>query len=109
MSNCRIALALAVALVLPSTGVVQAGEPHGYTVMTVDWVEDPGRALGTDERVLRVSVRAAVPVGSATLGFRQPDDISLTPITGPAGGTPDSAPITSFTRTSTTSSVTARW
>ena len=91
MSNRRIAFLL-VGVLLLGANLAPAGEPHGYAVLSAEWVEDPGETLGTNERLVRVVVRAAVVVNSARLGFRSPDDVSLTPHVGGAGAGPLAAP-----------------
>jgi hypothetical protein len=73
----RITLALASACVLLYASPSSASDPHGYAAISLEWVEEPGVALGVDERVLRVVVKSAVEIKSVQLGYESPEYISV--------------------------------
>jgi alpha-glucuronidase len=90
----QIAVALASACLFLCANSASASDPHGYAILSFEWVEDPGETLGPDERVLRVVVKPVVEADSVHLTYKTPDDVSVSPREGFERGPPgaDGAP-----------------
>jgi len=86
----RFALALVSACFLLCANPSSASDPHGFAIVSFEWVGDPGEMLGPNERVLRVIVKPAVEAGSVHLSYKSPDDISVSPRAGAEEAPPGS-------------------
>ena len=66
MSKRRAAIALLGALTLAVAGQVAAGDPHGYSVLSVDWAKEPLETLGDGAGGDRIH-----PVGRLVKGIKK--------------------------------------
>jgi len=82
MLRRRILFTLVGACVIVCANPLHASDPHGYAVVSFEWVDSPGETLGLDERVLRVIVKPAVEASSVRLSYKSPADVSISPREG---------------------------
>jgi hypothetical protein len=73
----RIVLAIAGAVLLLSSSSLPASEPNGFAIVSFEWIDDPDATLHAGERVLRVRVKPTVEAKSVRLGYRSPEDITV--------------------------------